>query len=224
MTPVTVLYAGATGLVGSRALPLLLDSGHRVIALGRRPTGRSHPALSELHTDFSTIPPLPPAEVAICTLGTTIRAAGSQAAFRAVDHDAVLAFAWAAKAAGCRQAIVVTAVGSSPSATAFYSRVKGETERDLQALGFDRLDILQPGLILGPRAERRPVEALFQALAPVLNPLLVGTLGRYGAIPADVVAAAIVALVGRQGAGLFRHENEALRNLSTIDKVSCHDS
>lgn len=215
MTKPTVLFAGATGLVGSRTLPLLLEAGYRVVILGRRPTGLSHPALQELHTDFREIPPLPPAEVAICTLGTTIRAAGSQAAFRAIDHDAVLAFARAAKAAGCRRAIVVTAVGSSPSASAFYSRVKGETERDLEGCGFDRLDLLQPGLILGPRTERRPVEALLQALAPVLNPLLVGPASRFGAIPADTIAAAIRTLAAKEGSGVSRHENKALRSLST---------
>jgi uncharacterized protein YbjT (DUF2867 family) len=211
----TILFAGATGLVGSRALPLLLTDGHRVIALGRRPTGHAHPALTDLQTDFTGIPLLPPADVAVCTLGTTIRAAGSRAAFRAVDHGAVLAFARAAQAAGCTRAIVVTAVGASPSATAFYSRVKGETEEDLTALGFDRLDLLQPGLILGPRVERRPVEALFQTLAPVLAPLLPASLGHYGGIPADAIAAAIRALVHRQGRGLFRHRNQALQELST---------
>lgn len=216
MTPRTILFAGATGLVGSRALPMLLDVGHRVVVLGRRPTGQAHPALTELATDFCTLPDLPAADVAVCTLGTTIRAAGSQAAFRAIDHDAVLAFASAAQASGCRQAIVVTAVGASPSAAAFYSRVKAETERDLQTLGFDRLDLLQPGLILGPRTERRPVEALFQSLAPVLNPLLPAALARYGAVPAEVVAGAIRALAGQQGRGVHRHENPELRQLSTI--------
>lgn len=215
MTKANVLFAGATGLVGSRTLPLLLEAGHQVVVLGRRLTGLSHPALQELHTDFREIPPLPPSEVAICTLGTTIRAAGGQAAFRAVDHDAVLAFAQAARAAGCRRAIVVTAVGSSPSASAFYSRVKGETERDLKGCGFDRLDLLQPGLILGPRTERRPVEALLQAFVPLLNPVLVGPASRYGAIRAETIAAAIRTLVVQSGDGVSRHENAALRELST---------
>lgn len=215
MTAPAILFAGATGLVGSRTLPLLLQAGHPVTALGRRPTGQSHPLLTEMKTDFTAVPPLPPADVAVCTLGTTIRAAGSQAAFRAVDHTAVLAFARAAQAAGCRHFITVTAVGSHPSARAFYSRVKGEAERDLGTLGFDRLDLLQPGLILGPRTERRPVEALFQALAPVLDPLLPAGLSHYGAIPADSIAAAIARLARQQGRGVFRHRNQGIRDLST---------
>ena len=88
----TILLAGATGLVGSRVLALLPEA----IPVGRRATGRA----GEIVADFAALPPLPPARVAISALGTTIRAAGSQAAFRAVDHDAVLSFARAAKAAG----------------------------------------------------------------------------------------------------------------------------
>jgi uncharacterized protein YbjT (DUF2867 family) len=196
------LLAGATGLVGSRVLALLPDA----VPVGRRATGRA----GEIVADFAALPPLPPAEVAICALGTTIRVAGSQAAFRAVDHDAVLAFAHAAQAAGVSRFIVVTAVGADPGSSVFYSRVKGEVENGLTSLGFARLDIIQPGLIIGPRAERRPIEAFFQAAMPVLDPLLVGGLARYGGIAAETVAAAIVALAGRVVPGRFIHQNRAL--------------
>jgi uncharacterized protein YbjT (DUF2867 family) len=200
------LLAGATGLVGSRVLALLPDA----VPVGRRATGRA----GEIVADLAALPPLPPAEVAICALGTTIRAAGSQAAFRAVDHDAVLAFARAAQVAGVSRFIVVTAVGADPDSSVFYSRVKGEVERDLTALGFARLDIIQPGLIIGPRAERRPVEAFFQAAIPLLNPLLVGGLARYGGIRAETVAAAIAALAYRVVPGRFIHQNRALAALA----------
>lgn len=202
----TILLAGATGLVGSRVLALMPD----VISVGRRATGRA----GEVIADFAALPALPPAEVAISALGTTIRAAGSQAAFRAVDYDAVLAFARSAKTAGVQHFIVVTAVGADPGSSVFYSRVKGEVERDLAALGFARLDIVQPGLILGPRAERRPVEAFFQWLAPILNPLLVGGLDKYGGISAETVAAAIVALTKSGGSGRYAHQNRDLRHLA----------
>jgi uncharacterized protein YbjT (DUF2867 family) len=222
---VKLLFAGATGLVGSHALPLLLARGHGVLSLGRRSTGVRHAALGEVETDFRAIPPLPPSDVAICTLGTTIAKAGSQAAFAAIDHDAVLAFARAAQAAGCDQFICVTAVGANPQAAAFYSRVKGEVERDLADLGADpgadpgfaRLDLLQPGLILGQRQERRPVERMMQAIAPIMNPILPSSLDRYSAIPAETIAGAIAALVGRgegqSGQGVHRHDNRAMRNL-----------
>jgi uncharacterized protein YbjT (DUF2867 family) len=202
----TVLLAGATGLVGSRVLALLPDA----IPVGRRATGRA----GEVVADFAALPPLPAAEVAICALGTTIRAAGSQAAFRAVDHDAVLAFAAAAQAAGATRFIVVTAVGADAGSRVFYSRVKGEVEVALAAMGFARLDIIQPGLIIGPRAERRPVEAFLQWLTPLVDPLLVGGLARYGAVPAEVIAGAIVRLVERVVPGRFVHRNQALRALA----------
>ncbi len=210
-----LLVAGATGLVGGLALPMLLARGHSVLSLGRRSTGLAHPLLREMQTDFRAVPELPAADVAICTLGTTIRAVGSRQAFAAIDHGAVLAFSRAALAAGCRQFICVTAIGASPTAAAFYSRVKGEVERDIAALGFARVDFLQPGLLLGPRTERRPVEALFQSLAPILNPLLPDSLSRYGAIPAQSVAAALVALVGEEARGVHRHDNRSLEHLSS---------
>ena len=206
----TVLLAGATGLVGSRVLARLQGARSSVVPVGRRSVG----VPGEVVADFAALPPLPAADVAICTLGTTIRAAGSQAAFRAVDHDAVLAFARAAQAAGVTRFIGVTAVGADAASSVFYSRVKGEVERELTALGFDRLDIVQPGLIIGPRSERRPVEAFFQWLTPLLNPLLVGGLARYGGVSADVVAAAIVRLTERVVPGRFVHQNRALAALA----------
>ena len=203
----TVLLAGATGLVGSRVLGLRRD----VMPVGRRATG----VAGEIVADFAALPLLPPARVAVSALGTTIRAAGSQTGFRAVDHDAVLAFARAAQAAGVRHFIVITAVGADAASGVFYSRVKGEVERELAALGFDRLDIVQPGLILGPRAERRPVEALFQRLAPLLNPLLIGGLGKYGGINGDAVARAVAALCDRSEPGRFVHQNRGIAALAT---------
>ncbi|MFZ4688679.1 MAG: NAD-dependent dehydratase [Polymorphobacter sp.] len=203
----TVLLAGATGLVGSRVLALLPDA----IPVGRRATGRA----GEVVAEFAALPALPAADVAVCALGTTIRKAGSQAAFRAVDFDAVLAFARGAQAAGVTRFIMVTAVGADAGSGVFYSRVKGEAERALAAMGFARLDIIQPGLILGPRSEHRPVEVFFQRLAPLLNPLLVGALAKYGAVSADVVAAAIVVLAGRAVPGCFVHQNRALVALAS---------
>jgi len=202
----TILLAGATGLVGSRVLALVPAA----IPVGRRATGR----YSEVVADFSALPPLPPAVVAICALGTTIRAAGSRVAFRAVDHDAVLAFAHAAKAAGVTRFIVVTAVGADAGSSVFYSQVKGEVEAELTAMGFARLDIIQPGLIIGPRAERRPVEAFLQRLTPLLDPLLVGGLSRYGSVLAEVIAAAVVRLSARVVPGRFVHQNRGLRALA----------
>jgi uncharacterized protein YbjT (DUF2867 family) len=210
----SVLLAGATGLVGSRVLDLLCAAGTPVVAVARRATGKTATALTEVIADFAALPPLPKAQVAICALGTTIRIAGSQAAFRAVDYDAVLAFARAAQAAGVTHFTLVSSVGASAASPVFYSRVKGEVERDIAVMNFARFDIIQPGLILGPRADRRPAEAMFQAAAPWLNPLLFGPAERYGGIAADVIAAAIARLASQTTPGRYVHQNGELRKLA----------
>ena len=209
-----ILLAGATGLVGSRLLPLLLADGHEVVSLGRRACGVVHPGLQEIRTDFAAISPLGAADAAICALGTTMAKAGSQTAFRAVDEDAVLAFARAAYSAPCPHFLAVSAVGADPRSRAFYSRVKGEVEARLQTIGFARLDLLRPGLIIGPRAERRPIESIAQKLAPVLDLLLFGGLAKYGSIPAGDVALALASLARAEGQGVFIHHNPRMRRLS----------
>jgi uncharacterized protein YbjT (DUF2867 family) len=161
--------------------------------------------------DFDDLPPLPPADVAVCALGTTRAKAGSDAAFRAVDHDAVLAFARAAQPAGVTHFILVSSVGANPKASLLYPRTKGEVEAVLERMGFARLDILQPGLLIGPRSERRPVERFLQWAAPVMDLAVPRDLG---SLPAGAVAKAIVALAGRHEPGLYRHGNRAIAALA----------
>ncbi|MEQ8264170.1 NAD-dependent epimerase/dehydratase family protein [Pseudohaliea sp.] len=208
----TVVLAGATGLVGRAFVRIAGEGDYPVTAVGRRDV---EGVAATIRTDFSAPLALPPADVALCALGTTMATAGSRAAFYAVDHVAVLHFAQAALAAGIRHFIVISAVGADPRSPVFYSRVKGETERDLAALGFARLDILRPGLLLGRRRERRPGEALFQRLDPVLRRLLPGPLSRYAGIPAATVAAAMLALCGQGGEGTTIHHNAELRRLAS---------
>jgi uncharacterized protein YbjT (DUF2867 family) len=172
----TALVAGASGLVGGHLLDTLLDSPlyREVHSLGRRPLPREHPKLRQHTVDFARLAdaPLPPADDAFCTLGTTIKKAGSQEAFRAVDYDAVLAFARAARKAGARRFVVVTALGADPRSRVFYNRVKGEVEEALKGVGFESLAILRPSLLLGERAESRPGEHAAIVLSKVLGPLL----------------------------------------------------
>lgn len=175
--PQTALLAGASGLVGGHLLDLLLDGTDpvAVVSLGRRALPRTNPRLTQLTVDFARLgeTPLPAADLAFCCLGTTIKRAGSQEAFRAVDHDAVVAFGTAAKSAGVRHFLVVTALGADARSSVFYNRVKGEVESSLRALGFDALTIAQPSLLLGDREESRPAEhaavVVSRALAPVLG-------------------------------------------------------
>jgi len=191
----TLLISGASGLVGKIALWAALDDPRvdRVLSLGRRPLPIQHPKLEQRVVDFATpLPALEPMDAALCALGTTIRAAGSQAAFRAVDHDAVLSFAAAARQAGAQRFAIVTSVGANAASGNFYLSVKGETERDLAALGFPCLVVLRPGLILGPRAARRPMERMAQIISPAIDLLLQGPLRRYRSIAAQQVGHALL--------------------------------
>ncbi len=176
MTARTALVAGATGLVGAHLVDALLDdpSFERVVAVGRRPLDRAHPKLSQVTVDFAALDAatLPAATDAFCALGTTLKRAGSREAFRAVDHDAVLAFARAAKVVGARRFYVVTALGADARSWTFYNRVKGEVEEGLRALGFDALAIARPSLLVGDRAEHRAGERIALAVTGALGPVL----------------------------------------------------
>ena len=174
----TALVAGASGLVGGLLLDALLESPlyREVCSLGRRPVSQQHPKLTQRTVDFARLDAeaLPASDEAFCCLGTTLKKAGSQEAFRAVDHDAVLAFARAARKAGARRFLVVTALGADAGSRVFYNRVKGEAEEALKGVGFETLVILRPSLLLGDRAESRPGEraaiVVSKALAPLLRP------------------------------------------------------
>jgi len=190
------LVAGASGLVGGFLLDALLESPlyAEVHSLGRRPLPKQHPRLAQHTVDFARLSDveLPPVDDAFCTLGTTIKKAGSQEAFRAVDHDAVLAFAKAARQAGARRFVVVTALGANPHSRVFYNQVKGEVEEALKSVGFESLVILRPSLLLGERAERRPGEHAAIVLSKALGPLLRPFGGR--PIEARTVARAMLSL------------------------------
>jgi uncharacterized protein YbjT (DUF2867 family) len=197
------LVAGASGLVGGHLLDMLLGSPlyREVCSIGRRSLPQQHPKLTQRTVDFSRLESeaLPPADDAFCCLGTTIKKAGSQEAFRAVDHDAVLAFAKAARKAGARRFLLISALGADPHSRIFYNRVKGEIEEDLKGVGFESLIILRPSLLLGDRAESRPGERAAVMVSKVLGPLLRPFSGR--PIEARTVARAMLALARDAASG-----------------------
>ncbi len=173
-TDTDALLAGGSGLIG-REIALAWQGPGTLHLLLRR--AMPVPAGCRVHlVDFTALPALPPARVAYCALGTTIRQAGSQAAFRQVDFDAVLAFAHAARQAGVLRFAVVSALGADARAGSFYSRVKGEMEAALGTLGFDSLVIARPSLLAGDRAALqqtpRPAERLALAVALPLARLI----------------------------------------------------
>jgi len=193
-----VIIAGATGLVGREILSGLLadDTVTAVHSLVRRLPAIRHPKLTNRIVDFSALPPLPHADELYLALGTTIKVAGSQEAFRAVDYDANLAVAGAALAAGAKRVGVVSAMGADAGSRVFYSRVKGEMEEALTQMPFERLVIARPSLLVGDRESlgqptRRGEEIGF-ALGNALGFLIPAN---YRPIEAAAVAKALLAAV-----------------------------
>lgn len=193
-----VVMAGASGLVGREILRgLLADSSvSSVVTLGRRRIAAEDPRLSSRIVDFANVLSLPAVDEVYLALGTTIKVAGSQAAFRALDLDANLAVARAARAAGARRCGLVSAMGADARSRIFYSRVKGELEDALAALGFEGLVIARPSILAGDRAGLgQPVRAgerIGLVLTSLLRPVIPAN---YRAIAAADVAAAVLARV-----------------------------
>jgi uncharacterized protein YbjT (DUF2867 family) len=210
------LIVGATGLVG-RAVIERFGLAPVTVLARREVQGLAphHKALVAPSERWGDIVAAEKPGLLISCLGTTIRLAGSQAAFRAVDHDLVLAAARGARAGGTPHMIAVSSVGAAAKSGNFYLRTKGETEDDLAGLGFARLDLIRPGLLRGDRpGPQRLGEGLATIAAPFTDALLHGSFRRYRSISGDSVAAAIVALAGQGGFGVHIHENDAIRALA----------
>jgi uncharacterized protein YbjT (DUF2867 family) len=195
MSARTAVLAGATGLVGTHCLQTLLASSayDRVIAVVRRPLVLTHGKLEQLIVDFDSLGSLDAAGADVfCALGTTIRKAGSQEAFRLVDFGYTTRFAQRASDGGARQFALVSSVGANARSKNFYLRVKGETEEAVSAMPFDAVHLFRPSLLMGERAESRPAERAGIALARALSFVFAGPLSRYRPVAADKVARAMV--------------------------------
>ncbi|WDS38177.1 NAD-dependent dehydratase [Pseudoxanthomonas sp.] len=198
-----VMLVGATGLVGRHVLSQLLveDTVERVVAPTRRSLETVHAKLLNPVVDFDALPVDQDwwkADSVICTLGTTMKQAGSREAFARVDHDYPLAVARLALQGGALSYALNSAAGADPDSRFFYNRVKGNLERDLEALGYVSLTLVRPGLIGGERAGRRTGEHLAGIALRALGPVLPR---RMRVNPAERIATALVdaALQARPG-------------------------
>jgi uncharacterized protein YbjT (DUF2867 family) len=207
-----VVVAGATGLVGRECVrAMLADRAFEVVALVRRAGALPEaPRLQVAVVDYERLADtagaaLDGADAILCALGTTIRTAGSKAAFRRVDHDYPVELARLGRAAGILHFGLVSAVGADASSRVFYNRVKGEVERDVRALGYASLAIARPSLLLGDRAEFRPAE-LLMGIAGRLAP------AAWRPVPAEAVAAALVHRAAARRPGIEVLDNRALRH------------
>ncbi|MBB2493680.1 oxidoreductase [Aquipseudomonas ullengensis] len=209
LTPQHILLAGATGLTGEHLLDRLLNEPtiSRVLAPSRRPLAE-HPHLDNPVGELAALLPQLQGQVdtAFCCLGSTIKQAGSQDAFRAIDHDLVLAFARRAREMGARHLLVISALGADANASVFYNRVKGDMEQALQAQDWPQLTIARPSLLLGSRSEFRIGE---QLAAPFMRWLP----GKYRGIEATTLARALWRLALEEGDGVRVVESDELRRL-----------
>lgn len=215
----TALLLGATGLVGGHVLRALLDdeTWSRVIVLGRRSVGIESPKLDEHLIDFEALEThaerFAVDDVFSC-LGTTIKKAGSEDAFRQVDYIYPFETARLAEAGGAEQLLLVSSLGANPEARSFYLRVKGELERNLSRLAFRTTCFFRPSILLGARDERRPLETFMAGLASGLWWLMIGPLGRFRPIEAKNVAAAMVAVARRRRPGKHVIESDEIRRIA----------
>jgi len=214
-----VLLVGATGLIGRTIIARSPDLQDVILqGLARReipfPLGvRMELVLAPSGEWPDIITQLEP-DAVISALGTTHKKAGSDAAFREVDHDLVLEVGKAAKAAAVKNFVQISSVGADPFSRNTYLKVKGETEKDLKALKLRRLDILRPSLLRGQRQnDMRPLEKLGQIAAPMGDLFLHGSREKYRSIKAVDVADAAIACALQKAGGQFVHEHESLMRL-----------
>jgi len=211
-----VLLAGGTGLIGrelSRQLLALSPRPKLHQLVRRKPVDAAAPVRWHV-VDFAALPALPAAQWAFCCLGTTLKQAGSQEAFRAVDFDAVLAFAKAARASGVSRFAVVSALGASPTSATFYNRVKGEMEAAVAKLGFETVVIARPSLLSGDRAALGQPVRSGERLALWLSAPLSGLIPkRLRPIQAQTVAHGLLRAVQEQGSGLRVLESAELQDI-----------
>lgn len=214
---VRICLVGASGLVGSAVIHACIGrTDVRLVAVARSeldlpPGARMEVLVADPANWDDAIAAARPDVVVSCLGTTTKKVGGDEAAYRAVDHDLVLACARWALAAGARQFISVGSAMADPHAKNFYLRMKGETEQALAKSGIPRLDLIRPGLLLGPRRERRPGEDFAKLLVPLMPLVLHGSWRRFRPVHADRLAEVILALAHEKARGRFVHDHDAMQ-------------
>jgi uncharacterized protein YbjT (DUF2867 family) len=218
----TALIAGASGLVGSYLLRMLLQSNHydKVISVGRRNLELEHPKLEQLVVDFEKLAVTNNliADDIFCCLGTTMKKAGSKENFYKVDYTYVVELAKATSRQFARQFLVVSAMGADPESKFYYNRVKGDMEKAVKALPFTAVHIFRPSLLTGDRQEKRLGEKIGEVVFTVLNPVMLGPLEKYRSVPARSVAKAMLQTALESGGGVKIHESDEIGKAGEVIK------
>lgn len=199
----TALVFGATGFIGSHLLNDLLQNPlySRVTVVVRKSLEIVHPKLITLIGDFNSLTKLKSDLVGddvFIALGTTKKHTPNQAEYYQVDHDYPVLAAQLAQANGATAVFVVTAIGANADSKIFYTRTKGEVERDIKALGYKRTGIFEPSMIVGQREEKRSMEKALINVWNVVDRIFVGPMTRYKGIDGKDVARAMMKAASRQ--------------------------
>ena len=186
----TALVAGGSGLIGRELVQKLINSDQYglIYLLSRKQGGLVHEKIREIVVDFEQMNLLKfdePIDDVFCTLGTTMKQAGSRENFEKVDYKYVVALANLGKEAGAKKFLVISAMGANPKSSVFYNKVKGMTEEALKNIGFRQLVILRPSLLMGERPEPRFAERIAGFFMTALSFLIPDN---YKAIRAEKVA------------------------------------
>jgi uncharacterized protein YbjT (DUF2867 family) len=214
----TALVIGSSGLIGSHLVIQLLSNPNfdKVIVFNRRPCLILHPKIEEHLIDFNDLKPIEPfvkGDVMFCTMGTTIKKAGSKEAFRLVDVVYPEQFAQMALNNQVKQFLLISSLGADLESTNFYLKTKGEIETFLQQSAFNSVSILRPSLLLGDRKEFRLGEKLATYILPVLSLFLIGPFKKYKAIEAKTVAKSMVNIALQNKPGFNIYPSDELQTI-----------
>lgn len=215
----TALLAGASGLVGNELLHILLDSPYysRVKILVRRPLDMAHEKLEQVVTDFDKLDHYAhhfDVDDVFCCLGTTIKKAGSQDAFKKVDYEYPLKMAEMAKSQQVKNFLIITALGADAESKVFYSRTKGQLQVRLKKTRLTALHVFQPSLLLGERQEFRLGEKAATVLSPIISKLLQGKMKKYKPVEARDVALAMYEVAQIERTGNYTYPSDRIEIIS----------
>jgi uncharacterized protein YbjT (DUF2867 family) len=214
----TAIIIGSTGLIGSQLLQLLLKSENysTVITFVKRDTGIQHPKLKQHIIDFDkpeSYQDLVEGDDFFCTIGTTIKKAGSQEAFRKVDFEYPEQFAKIAIKNKIKQFLIISSLGSDANSSSFYLKTKGEIENFLKASTLEKVSILRPSLLLGNRNEFRLGEKVGAFFMKAFSFLFIGKVKKYKPIESEIVARALFAIAQQNNKGFTIYESDWIQEI-----------
>lgn len=217
--PNKAVIAGASGLIGSHLLDILLQSDYydEVLALVRKELPVGNKKLVQLVVDFDKLDEYKASitgHAIFCCLGSTKKKTPDLAIYRKIDYEYPLKLAEIAKENGVKHYHLVSAIGANPKASNFYTKMKGEVEEAIKQVGIKCLHIYEPSFLTGNRKESRPMERFALGLMKLIAPLLIGSLKKYRSIPAETVARAMYKQSLKTEEGIFVHASDRIKLLA----------